>query len=69
MAPNDGIVPQSHVLSQLIHGNRFQNSALIKVPTRLTSVLEHAILGTERKMTQSKLVDRDSCEAGWTFGL
>lgn len=73
MAPSDGVVPQNHVLSQLIHGNRFQSSGLIKVPTRLMSVLEHAVLGTERKMTplgtQSKPVDRDNCEAGWTFGL
>lgn len=69
MAPSDGVVPQGHVLSQLIHGNRFQNSGLIKVPTRLTSVLEHAVLGAERKMTQSKAVDRDNCGAGWTFGL
>lgn len=67
MAPSDGVVPQSHVLSQLIHRSRFQNSGLIKVPTRLTSVLEHAVLGTERKMiplgTQSKPEDRDNCGA------
>lgn len=73
MAPSDGVVPQSHVLSQLIHGNRFQNSGLIKHPTRLMSVLEYAVLGTEWKMTplgtQSKPVDRDNCGAGWTFGL
>lgn len=66
MAPSDGVVPQGHVLS---HGNRFQNSDLIKVPARLTSVLEHEILGAERKMTQSKPVDRDNCGAGWTFDL
>lgn len=73
MAPNDGVVPQGHVLSQLIHGNRFQNSGLIKCPTRLTSVLEHAVLGTDRKMTplgtQSKPVDRDNCGTGWNFVL
>lgn len=73
MAPSDGVVPQGRVLSQLIHGNRFQDSGLIGRPSRLTSVLEHAVLGTERKMspleTQSKPVDRDNGGAGWTFGL